>query len=407
MQSSVSGESPVVVETVEAARTPAGPVKILIPFNSSGYLYGMERAVIEIFDVLRPAVQPHFLLSHTMLRENLPVLAEVRRRGLEHSFFSDTSGWTVLHKPRSLRAAWDVMVALVKGNRDVLKQSLRCDAMYLSGIKYAYYAIAACIYYRMTGKRVILHFHELLTFRSKSLRGFQLLIRDFIHNTDISYRIVLQANPGLAESSNHVIPLVAEPLERVEGCDEAEQISRGRRVILFVGQVTLHKGIDLLLEAVARLSEYPDVLLVILGACPPGFQKAFDAMLADGRLTGRVAHLGYQENVWPFLSRAYVYAHPTPPSRYLESFGRSALEAMACGVPTVCFRSGAIEELVVHRETGLVCADEDASHLAEHLREFLRDQPFRELCGAKAKSRFQNLYSTRRLREAWQELLAT
>lgn len=34
--------------------------KVLIPFNTGGFLYGLERAVIELFDSLRPGITPHF-----------------------------------------------------------------------------------------------------------------------------------------------------------------------------------------------------------------------------------------------------------------------------------------------------------------------------------------------------------
>ncbi|MGA9207021.1 MAG: hypothetical protein WB347_04415, partial [Terriglobales bacterium] len=46
------------------------PVRILIVFNTV-FLYGMERQVIESFDLLRPEVEPHFLLSYTTYRKQL------------------------------------------------------------------------------------------------------------------------------------------------------------------------------------------------------------------------------------------------------------------------------------------------------------------------------------------------
>ena len=40
----------------------AGPCRVFVPFTTP-FLYGMERAVIELFDALRPDVEPYFLHS--------------------------------------------------------------------------------------------------------------------------------------------------------------------------------------------------------------------------------------------------------------------------------------------------------------------------------------------------------
>ena len=398
MMTDVRTASSVMISTVM-------PVKILVPFNTSGLLYGMERAVIELFDSLRPRVTPHFLISHTMLRQKLPVLAEVQRRGLSHSFFSDTEEWPSFRRPHSFRLAWELTVALLKGNRDVFRQAMQCDALYLCGVRYSFYSFLACIYCVLAGKRVIFQFHDLITYRSRILPILRFFVRDFIHDTEIGFRMVSKSNPCVLKRNNHVIPYVVQTPDTNGTDDLPETLARGKRTILFVGQVSAHKGVDLLLEAVALLDGYPDMLLLIIGACSPEFQPAFDALLADERIAKRVVHLGYRKDVFRFLAGAYVYVHPTPPSRFLEAFGRSALEAMACGIPTICFRAGAIEEVVVHGETGLICDVEDPGCLAGSLRQFLDNRQFRDVCGAQAKKRFETVYSAQRLEAAWKKLL--
>jgi len=379
-------------------------VNILIPFNASGFLYGMERAVIELFDSMRPRIAPHFLMSHWTLREKLPILAEVQRRGLSYSFFSDTSPW-LFGRPRSLSSIGKLLLALMKGNRDVLKQAVRCDALYLPGTRYAVLSVLACVYCRLTGRPVIYQFHNLVPYRSRALWLLRFLVRDFIHMTKTGYRLTSEANPCLLKSNNHVIPLVIHLPDTGGSDDLPETLSRGRRTILFVGQVSWHKGIDVLLQAMALIDGHPDVVLLIVGGCTPEFKPSFDALLADQRIARRVVYVGYRQDCLGFMARAYVYVHPTPPSRYLESFGRSALEAMACSVPTICFRAGAIEEVVVHGETGLVCDREDIACLAEGLRRFLDNRQFRDLCGANALRRYQTVYSAQRVADGWVRLL--
>ena len=54
-------------------------VKVLVLLGSP-FLYGMERSVIELFDKLRPEVEPHFVLTQTAFRQQLPILREIESR---------------------------------------------------------------------------------------------------------------------------------------------------------------------------------------------------------------------------------------------------------------------------------------------------------------------------------------
>src|SRR5437763_12020588 len=113
--------------------------RVLIPFHTMS-LYGMERAVIETFDLLRPQVEPHFVMSLTPRQMKLPVLGEIEHRGLGFSFLSDRTGWPRIGRPRSLKDAWRMIVAMIRGNLDVLKASRNQDIIYLPSIQYFYFA---------------------------------------------------------------------------------------------------------------------------------------------------------------------------------------------------------------------------------------------------------------------------
>jgi len=76
---------------------------------------------------------------------------------------------------------------------------------------------------------------------------------------------------------------------------------------------------------------------------------------------------------------------------------------MSQEVPTVCFRSGGLQEMVVHEKTGLVCEEETPECLAANIRRFLDDPRFRSSCARGALSRFQELYSDDRIRARWIE----
>ncbi len=86
-------------------------------------------------------------------------------------------------------------------------------------------------------------------------------------------------------------------------------------------------------------------------------------------VSGRVRFLGSQEAVEEVLRGASAYLLASES----ESFGLSALEAMACGVPVVAPRVGGLPEVVQHRRTGLLCPPGDVQAMGQALRRLLTD----------------------------------
>jgi glycosyltransferase involved in cell wall biosynthesis len=136
------------------------------------------------------------------------------------------------------------------------------------------------------------------------------------------------------------------------------------------------KGFRYLLEAMAELRrQHPDLRLRVIGA--------------PGERTGtrkRIAELGLRDAV-EFTGRvaaediARTYAEATVavvPSLY-EGFGFPAGEAMACRVPVVSTRAGALPEVVGEDgETGLLVEPASGSALAGAIARLLQDGALRE-----------------------------
>jgi len=76
-----------------------------------------------------------------------------------------------------------------------------------------------------------------------------------------------------------------------------------------------------------------------------------------------------------------------------EAFGLVLTEAMACGVPVVGSRSGALSEVVEDRRTGLLCPPLDAVAFADAIESLARDAPRRKHMGVQAMERVQRHFS--------------
>jgi glycosyltransferase involved in cell wall biosynthesis len=231
------------------------------------------------------------------------------------------------------------------------------------------------------------------------------LVTDFIHNTEFGYQEIVKKRPAIKHKRNFIVPCILEVDERLSEDPEVCQWFTGKRNLFFVGQISSHKGVDILLNAFNLIAtKHPDVLLHLVGGCGDGFRRELDRETASAGLENRVRFWGFREDATRLMQFAHVYVHTSPPSRVHESFGRSVVEAMAHGVPTVCFRSGALQEIVLHEKTGLIC-EESTSSLASALNRFLEDRNFREACGRGARQRYEQEYSSEVVQPRWARLM--
>jgi glycosyltransferase involved in cell wall biosynthesis len=177
----------------------------------------------------------------------------------------------------------------------------------------------------------------------------------------------------------------------------------GNLNLLFFGQVSRHKGVDILLEAFEKIAaEYPTAVLHLAGGYSDSeFEAACDEFATAHQLRSRIKSWGYVEDIEQLLKLAYVHVHPSPPSRFMDTFPLAALESMRYGVPTVCFKSGGLPEMIVDGSTGVVCESESAECFAAGLRKILSDPDLRDEYSKRASERYQQFYSERPVKRAW------
>ncbi|MNJ49718.1 D-inositol 3-phosphate glycosyltransferase [compost metagenome] len=122
-------------------------------------------------------------------------------------------------------------------------------------------------------------------------------------------------------------------------------------------------------------------------------------------ITDRVHFLGKQDDIAHVISMADVLLLPSEK----ESFGLVALEAMACGIPTIGSLAGGIPELVAHGETGFLAPIGDTRQMADDTLALLRDEELalrmREECLARATGEFSSELITARYESIYYKVL--
>lgn len=142
-------------------------------------------------------------------------------------------------------------------------------------------------------------------------------------------------------------------------------VPRETRVVFASGRAQPYKGIDVVIDAAARLSALPGVAYAYCGDGP-----ALEALRrrAEERGLRHFHFLGRRDDV-PRLLRSAAVA--VVPSLWAEAFGLTVVEAMAAGVPVIATRVGGIPEIVTDGETGVLVPAGDATALAAALERLL------------------------------------
>jgi N-acetyl-alpha-D-glucosaminyl L-malate synthase BshA len=166
-----------------------------------------------------------------------------------------------------------------------------------------------------------------------------------------------------------VIPNFIDPAvyARARYQPQLEEQAQGRRVLMHVSNFRPVKRVRDVVRVYARVAGEVPSILVMVGDGP-------DRILAEeeARLLGverDVYFLGKLDSVAPLLASAHLFLLPTQS----ESFGLSALEALATGVPVIGTRAGGLPEVVRDGETGALCDVGDVDGMAAAAVALLRD----------------------------------
>lgn len=126
--------------------------------------------------------------------------------------------------------------------------------------------------------------------------------------------------------------------------------------------------------------------LVLIGDGPD--RSECERLTRDLNLVDHVKFLGKQDKLEDLLSIADIFLMPSQS----ESFGLSALEAMACGLPVVSSSVGGLPELIEHNRTGYIAEFGDVNRMSKYTLDLLTNIKKYNFFSENSRKRAQNLF---------------
>jgi glycosyltransferase involved in cell wall biosynthesis len=170
------------------------------------------------------------------------------------------------------------------------------------------------------------------------------------------------ASEGIPEEKLALFPLTPDPRFAPAPRERSETFD-----VVYVGSLSVVKGVPLLIDAVRRVPAEDLRLLLVGGWESRGMRRHIErACSEDPRIEH---HLG---DPLPHLRGAALYVHPS----YEDGFSYSSAEAMACGVPVVVSDATGMKELIDPGRTGAVVRTGDLNALAGTIQAAHRGELF-------------------------------
>jgi glycosyltransferase involved in cell wall biosynthesis len=170
-------------------------------------------------------------------------------------------------------------------------------------------------------------------------------------------------------------------------------------LLLVVAALFQRKGVDVLLDALARLADdglRPALWIAGQGPARPALEKQARELGLDHQ----VRFLGERGDIADLLAACDVFILPSRS----EGLGVAALEAMAAGRAIVATRVGGLAEAVVDESTGLLVPPADPAALAGALARLLRDPALRARLAEAGPARIDAGFRADDLVEAYEDL---
>jgi glycosyltransferase involved in cell wall biosynthesis len=217
---------------------------------------------------------------------------------------------------------------------------------------------------------------------------------------------------GFPRESMHVIP-IGLPLDLILDNNElscfplADQ--NGDFRLLYAGRLNSSKAPDVAIQALSFITGEMGIRrarLDIIGEGPEDFERKLRDLVTRLGLGERVSFVGKVD--FPKLLELYTqYNALLFPSRWIEPFGRSVIEAMARGLPVVATNHGGPAEIISDGENGLLVPPDNPVAMAEAVKKLLLTPELTQRIRCNALATIRAKYSLESIVEQLEAYLET
>jgi glycosyltransferase involved in cell wall biosynthesis len=216
-----------------------------------------------------------------------------------------------------------------------------------------------------------------------------------VETTGVSPARVKLLAPGLTEEHAKTLTDPSNPADR----------NGDGRWLLSVARLDAserQKGIDHVIKAVHGLmGELPELRYRVVGYGTD--LERLEGIAKDLGIADRVDFAGLVD--FPELADLYKSCEVFVLPSNQEGFGVVFLEAMAAGKPVIAARAGAVPEVVVDGQTGVLVDYGDETALEDAIARLLADSDLRQRLGSAGRDRYLQRFSFDRVMARFDELL--
>jgi len=152
-----------------------------------------------------------------------------------------------------------------------------------------------------------------------------------------------------------------------------------------------YKNLSVLIDAIALVkNKFTDIFLNIVG--DGSLRVELENRVNELGLTEHIKFWGYRNDIGFFLSNTNIYVHPADK----EGFGIAVIEAMVAKLPVLLSNAGALPELIVNNESGLLANPYDHIDWAKKIIYLIENKSERIRLGFNAYNRVNEHFKMER-----------
>lgn len=173
-----------------------------------------------------------------------------------------------------------------------------------------------------------------------------------------------------------------EKYKRIQCNDIRDRFApTGEKILVHISNFRLVKRVPDVIRIFEQIQKKVPSKLILVGDGPD--RSGCELLARELGLQEHVKFLGKQQELVTILSASDLMLMPSQS----ESFGLSALEAMACEVPVISTSVGGLPELQIHGQTGYIAEIGDVERMARYATELLQNDPKYRLFAEAARRR--------------------